>query len=184
MVFISFAFLASFAIVVGRNESAFDELSLLPPPMRGTTRRDQAIELFGRKLNGPVLIGPTGMTGMLWPRGEIEAGRAAAAAGTVYTMRHGATVKMEDLALEAPGNLWMQVFPYKDRGLTQSFAERAHAAGVAREKARYSWMLKKPKAGLRSETRYPADFARSATPVSELTIASRWPNMSFFTLVT
>jgi isopentenyl diphosphate isomerase/L-lactate dehydrogenase-like FMN-dependent dehydrogenase len=116
-------------IVVGRNESAFDELSLLPQPMRGTTRRDQTVELFGRKLKGPVLIGPTGMTGMLWPRGEIEAARAAAAAGTVYTMSHGATVKMEDLAREAPGNLWMQVFAYKDRGLTQSFVERAHAAG-------------------------------------------------------
>jgi isopentenyl diphosphate isomerase/L-lactate dehydrogenase-like FMN-dependent dehydrogenase len=116
-------------IVVGRNESAFDELSLLPQPMRGTTRRDQTVGLFGKKLTGPVLIGPTGMTGMLWPRGEIEAARAAAAAGTVYTMSHGATVKMEDLAREAPGNLWMQVFPYKDRGLTQAFAERAHAAG-------------------------------------------------------
>ena len=116
-------------IVVGRNESAFDALSLLPQPMRGTTRRDQSVELFGKKLKGPVLIGPTGMTGMLWPRGEIEAARAAAAAGTVYIMSHGSTVKMEDLAREAPGNLWMQVFPYKDRGLTQSFVERAHAAG-------------------------------------------------------
>ena len=116
-------------IVVGRNESAFDALSLLPQPMRGTTRRDQTIKLFGNALRGPVLIGPTGMTGMLWPRGEIEAARAAAAAGTVYTMSHGATVKMEDLAREAPGHLWMQVFSYKDRGLTQSFAERAHAAG-------------------------------------------------------
>jgi L-lactate dehydrogenase (cytochrome)/(S)-mandelate dehydrogenase len=76
-----------------------------------------------------VLIGATGMTGMLWPRGEIEAARAAAEAGTVYTMSHGSTVKIEDLAREAPGNLWMQVFPYKDRGLTQSFVERAHAAG-------------------------------------------------------
>jgi isopentenyl diphosphate isomerase/L-lactate dehydrogenase-like FMN-dependent dehydrogenase len=116
-------------IVVGRNESAFDDLSLLPQPMRGTARRDQALQLFGNTLKGPVLIGPTGMTGMLWPRGEIEAARAAAAAGTVYTMSHGSTVKMEDLAREAPGNLWMQVFPYKDRSLTQSFAERAHEAG-------------------------------------------------------
>jgi L-lactate dehydrogenase (cytochrome)/(S)-mandelate dehydrogenase len=116
-------------IVVGRNESAFGQLSLLPQPMRGTTRRDQTVQLFGKTLNVPVLIGPTGMTGMLWPRGEIEAARAAAAAGTVYTMSHGATVKMEDLAREAPGNLWMQVFPYKDRGMTQSFVERAHAAG-------------------------------------------------------
>lgn len=117
-------------IVVARNESAFDDISLLPQPMRGTTRRDQSLELFGKKLSGPVLIGPTGMTGMLWPRGEIEAARAATAAGTVYTMSHGATVKLEDLAREVPGgNLWMMIFPYKDRGLTQSFAERAHASG-------------------------------------------------------
>lgn len=33
--------------------------------------RDQSIELFGERLPGPVLIGPTGLTGMLWPRGEI-----------------------------------------------------------------------------------------------------------------
>jgi isopentenyl diphosphate isomerase/L-lactate dehydrogenase-like FMN-dependent dehydrogenase len=33
--------------------------------------RDQSIELFGERLHGPVLIGPTGLTGMLWPRGEI-----------------------------------------------------------------------------------------------------------------
>lgn len=116
-------------IVVSRNEAAFDDYALLPKPLDGTTRRDQTIELFGRKLKGPVLIGPTGMTGMLWPRGEIEAARAAAAAGTVYTMSHGSTVRIEDLAREAPGNLWMQVFPYKDRGLTQSFVERAHASG-------------------------------------------------------
>jgi isopentenyl diphosphate isomerase/L-lactate dehydrogenase-like FMN-dependent dehydrogenase len=116
-------------IVVSRNESSFDDYALMPRPLEAATRRNQAIELFGRKLSGPVLIGPTGMTGMLWPRGEIEAARAAAAAGTVYTMSHGATVKIEDLAREAPGNLWMQVFPYKDRGLTQSFVERAHAAG-------------------------------------------------------
>ncbi len=117
-------------IVTGRNETAFDDIALLPQPMRGTTRRDQSIELFGRKLSGPFLIGPTGMTGMLWPRGEVEAARAATAAGTVYTASHGAAVKLEEVAREVPGgNLWMQIFPYKDRSLTQSFAERAHAAG-------------------------------------------------------
>ena len=42
-------------IVVGRNESAFDELSLLPQPMRGTTRRDQTVELFAKLLNDLVI---------------------------------------------------------------------------------------------------------------------------------
>ena len=41
-------------VVVGRNESAFDELSLLPQPMRGTTRRDQAVELFGESVHVPL----------------------------------------------------------------------------------------------------------------------------------
>src|SRR5258706_6404791 len=94
--------------VVGRNESVFDELCSLPGPMRGTPRRDQAVELFGNTLKGPVVIGPTGMTGMLWPRGEIEAARAAAAAGPVYTLSHGSPGKIEGLAGEEPRHLWMQ----------------------------------------------------------------------------
>jgi isopentenyl diphosphate isomerase/L-lactate dehydrogenase-like FMN-dependent dehydrogenase len=66
---------------------------------------------------------------MLWPRGEVAAARAAAASGTVYIMSHGSTVRIEDLAEEVPGPLWFQNFMYRDRGLTQSFAERAQAAG-------------------------------------------------------
>ena len=116
-------------IVLRRNEQAFDELSLLPRPLNGAGTRDQSAELFGRKLASPFLIGPTGLAGMLWPRGEIAAARAAVAAGTVYTLSHGATVSIEDLAREVGGGLWMQVFPYRDRGITGAFIQRARAAG-------------------------------------------------------
>ncbi len=116
-------------VALQRNESAFRDLAFLPQPLRGTTRRDQSIELFGARLAGPVLIGPTGLTGMLWPRGEIEAAAAATAASTVYTMSHGSTVSIEELAATVQGRLWMQVFAYKDRGLTQDFVQRARAAG-------------------------------------------------------
>ena len=116
-------------VTLRANESAFRDIALLPNPLHGASTRDQSIDLFGERLPGPVLIGPTGLTGMLWPRGEIAAARAAAAAGTVYTMSHGSTVKLEDLAAGVPGKLWMQVFPYKDRGLTENFVARAHGAG-------------------------------------------------------
>ena len=112
-----------------RNEAAFAETLLLPRPLNGTNTRDQSVELFGERLRTPVIVGPTGLAGMLWPRGEAESARAAAAAGTVYTMSHASTVSIEDLARENDGNLWMQVFVYRDRGLTRAFAERAHAAG-------------------------------------------------------
>jgi isopentenyl diphosphate isomerase/L-lactate dehydrogenase-like FMN-dependent dehydrogenase len=116
-------------LALRRNEAAFAETLLLPRPLNGTNTRDQSVELFGERLRTPVIIGPTGLAGMLWPRGEAESARAAAAAGTVYTMSHASTVSIEDLAREVGGNLWMQVFVYRDRGLTRTFSERAYAAG-------------------------------------------------------
>ena len=112
-----------------RNESAFADLEFLPRPLNGTATRDASVELFGERLSLPLIIGPTGLSGMLWPRGEAAAARAAAKAGIVYTMSHGSTVTIEDLAHEVPGPKWFQVFLYRDRGLTRSFAERAQAAG-------------------------------------------------------
>lgn len=112
-----------------RNESAFADLEFLPQPLNGTTARDPSIELFGERLSMPLIIGPTGLSGMLSPRGEVAAARAAAQAGIAYTMSHGATITIEDLAREVPGPKWFQVFLYRDRGLTRSFAERAQAAG-------------------------------------------------------
>ena len=116
-------------ITRARNEAGFADLEFLPQPLAGTTVRDQSVELFGERLALPVIIGPTGLSGMLWPRGELSAARAAGAAGTVYTMSHGSTVSIEDLAAAAPGPLWFQNFMYRDRALTRSFAERAQAAG-------------------------------------------------------
>ncbi len=116
-------------ITRGQNEAGFGDWQFLPQPLAGSTVRDQSVELFGRKLALPVIIGPTGLSGMLWPRGELAAARAAHAAGTVYTMSHASTVSIEDLAAAAPGPLWFQNFMYRDRGLTRSFAERAQAAG-------------------------------------------------------
>jgi L-lactate dehydrogenase (cytochrome)/(S)-mandelate dehydrogenase len=116
-------------ITRARNEAGFAEWEFLPTPLNGTADRDQSIDLFGERLALPVNIGPTGLSGMLWPQGEVAAARAAAAAGTVYTMSHGSTVAIEDLAREVPGPLWFQNFMYRDRGLTRAFAERAQAAG-------------------------------------------------------
>src|SRR4029077_16135839 len=79
-------------LALRRNEAALAQTLLLPRPLEGTSARDQSVELFGQRLNGPVLIGPTGFAGLLWPRAEAASARAAAAAGTVYTMSHASTV--------------------------------------------------------------------------------------------
>ncbi|WP_200841267.1 alpha-hydroxy-acid oxidizing protein, partial [Geminicoccus flavidas] len=114
-------------ITLRRNEAAFHEPALLPRPLQGVADRDLSIELFGKTLAMPIMIGPTGLSGMLWPDGELEAHRAATAAGTAFCLSHASTVSLE--ALPKTGNRWMQVFVYKDRGFTRSLADRAQEAG-------------------------------------------------------
>jgi L-lactate dehydrogenase (cytochrome)/(S)-mandelate dehydrogenase len=112
-----------------RNEAAFAELKLLPRPLDGTTTRDQSLTLFGRRLAFPVIVGPTGLSGLLWPDGEFAAARAAAGAGTAYCLSHASTCTIEQLPALGDAPRWMQLFMYRDRGLTRAFAERAQAAG-------------------------------------------------------
>ena len=77
----------------------------------------------------PLIVGPTGLSGLLWPDGELATARAAAAAGIPFCLSHGSTCTIEELAAAGAAPRWMQVFMFKDRGLTRSFTERAQASG-------------------------------------------------------
>ena len=111
-----------------RNETAFAQLRLLPRPLRGSPSRDLSIELFGQRLDLPLLVAPTGLAGLFWPDGERAAARAASAAGTLYCASHASVASLEAIAATGASPRWMQVFVYRDRGFTRRFAERAAAA--------------------------------------------------------
>jgi L-lactate dehydrogenase (cytochrome)/(S)-mandelate dehydrogenase len=112
-----------------RNEDAFAAIELLPRPLNGAAERDLSIELFGRRLSMPVIVGPTGLSGLFWPGGEQATARAASAAGTAFCLSHGSVCALEELTACGASPRWMQVFVYKDRGFTRELAERAKRAG-------------------------------------------------------
>ena len=112
-----------------RNEAAFAGYELLPRPLNGVGERDLSVNLFGARLSMPVVIGPTGLSGLFWPGGEIAAARAATAAGTAFCLSHASTCTIEDIAAAGVAPRWMQVFVYRDRGFTREFVERAAAGG-------------------------------------------------------
>ncbi len=116
-------------ITVKRNVDDIAALQIIPKVLDGAPARSQSVELFGHKLPSPVIVAPTGLAGLLWPHAELAAARAAARFGTIYTTSHASTSTMEDIAAETRGPKWMQVFLYKDRGLTAEFVSRAQAAG-------------------------------------------------------
>jgi isopentenyl diphosphate isomerase/L-lactate dehydrogenase-like FMN-dependent dehydrogenase len=112
-----------------RNEAAFEDVRLVPQPLRGAAERDLSVSLFGATLRLPVMIGPTGLSGLFWPNGEIAAARAAANAGTAFCLSHASVCTLEELAETSVTPRWMQVFIFRDRGFTKELTERAHAAG-------------------------------------------------------
>src|SRR5215217_3496111 len=111
-----------------RNEQAFNGITLLPRPLNGAAERDLSLELFGRRISMPVIIGPTGLAGLFWPMGEQAAARAAASGGTAYCLSHGSVCALEAIP-SSDSPRWMQIFIYRDRGFTRELAERASASG-------------------------------------------------------
>jgi L-lactate dehydrogenase (cytochrome) len=114
---------------VRRNRAAFERLLFQPRVLVDVSKREQATVLFGERIETPVLLSPTGMAGLCWPRGEVAAARAAHDAGTIYTLSTHASCTIEEVAAGAPGPLWFQLYVWQSRDLTRSFVERARAAG-------------------------------------------------------
>ncbi|MGH7188578.1 MAG: alpha-hydroxy acid oxidase, partial [Acetobacteraceae bacterium] len=112
-----------------RNEAKFADLALLPRPLNGAAERDLSVELFGRRLRLPLILGPVGLAGLFWPDGECTAARAAASAGTAICLSHGSVCTLERFAAAGAAARWMQVFIYRDRGFTRELARRAAASG-------------------------------------------------------
>jgi isopentenyl diphosphate isomerase/L-lactate dehydrogenase-like FMN-dependent dehydrogenase len=92
------------------------------------SKRSQEIMLFGKKQRMPIIVAPTGSTGLAWYEGEIALARAAAAYGVPYTLAAGSMTALERVA-EVGGTLWMQFYMWPERSLSHQLIARARNAG-------------------------------------------------------
>lgn len=115
---------------VRENRAAFERLTFRPRVLVDVSTRDQSTTVLGQKLSTPVVCAPTGMPGLLWPRGEVEAAKAAKQAGSIYTLATRATCSIEEVAEAVGGHLWFQVYVMQDREITRRLLERATAVGA------------------------------------------------------
>lgn len=79
----------------------------------------------------PFMLAPLGLTGVLWPRGEVAAARAADSMGIPYCLSTASICSLEEVAAAVnPGSVCFQLYVLKERSLTEHLLERAHAASV------------------------------------------------------
>jgi L-lactate dehydrogenase (cytochrome) len=112
------------------NRAAFDRWAVVPRVLRDVSSRDTSVELFGRRLPGPLLLGPVGALELVHREADLAVARAAAAAGVPMVFSNQASVAMEDCAAvmgEAPR--WFQLYWSTSDELVESLVGRAEAAG-------------------------------------------------------
>ncbi len=77
----------------------------------------------------PLIIGPTGLAAITWPKAELLLAAAAGQAGIPYVMSTAASARMEDVASAGSGSKWFQLYPFRDRAITQNILRRADDLG-------------------------------------------------------
>jgi (S)-mandelate dehydrogenase len=111
------------------NRDALEALRFVPQTLIDTTERHHRTTLFGREMAAPFLIAPTGGNGMLHPNADTCLAKAAADLGVPYCLSTVSTTRLEDVAANAGGRLWMQLYVMHNRAIAEDIMRRADAAG-------------------------------------------------------
>lgn len=114
---------------VVRNRHAFAEYEFLPRVLSGASTPSLETTLFGKKRSLPFIVGPTGLNGLFWHRGDTALARAAGKAGAIFTCSTAANETLEEVASANHGTSWFQLYALKDIQATSRLISRAHSAG-------------------------------------------------------
>jgi L-lactate dehydrogenase (cytochrome) len=77
----------------------------------------------------PVVLAPVGLAGMFAPRAEVQAARAAEAAGVPFTESTVSICAIEEVAKATTRPPWFQLYVMRDRGYAEDLIARARAVG-------------------------------------------------------
>ena len=110
------------------NEADLAALRFAPRVLVDVSERNQAVTVLGQSLRSPMIVGPTGLAGVLWPQGDVVTARASAASGVGFCQSTNSNAGIEQIAAEGRRDFWFQLYVQKDRGMTAALVERARLA--------------------------------------------------------
>ncbi|WVQ95858.1 hypothetical protein IAU59_002957 [Kwoniella sp. CBS 9459] len=112
------------------NREAFYKYRIVPRMAVDTTARDTTTELFGHKINAPVLFAPIGINKIYHPKGELNAAKVAGELKIPYCLSTAGSQPIEDVAkVNGDGPRFFQLYCPHDEELEDSLLQRAWDSG-------------------------------------------------------
>lgn len=115
-------------ITIRRNRADLDALQLRQRVMVDLSKTQLSTTLLGQPSSLPLAIGPTGLTGLFHPNGEIHGALAAAKAGIPFCLSTMSICSIEDVREVSTTPFWFQLYLMRDRSFNEELIARAQAA--------------------------------------------------------
>ncbi|QNN82545.1 alpha-hydroxy-acid oxidizing protein [Brachybacterium sp. Z12] len=112
------------------NVSDLREVRFRPRWLTDISSVDVSTTVDGQALDRPYVLGPLGLQRMIGGEGEMGAVRAAGKANIPFTISTASNWAMEELAEQATGPLWYQLYMYKSERIVSNLIKRAKAIGA------------------------------------------------------
>src|SRR3954463_14492832 len=101
------------------NVADLQKVLLRQVVMRDVSVRDPSAEVLGQRLALPVILAPVGLGGVLAPRAEGQAARAAEAVGVPFVESTVSICGIEEVARATRTPPWFQLYVMRDRGYAE-----------------------------------------------------------------
>lgn len=122
----------SFAeVTLRRNVADLEAVALRQRVLNDVSELDLTTEMFGRKLSMPVALAPIGLAGMNARRGEVQAARAAQAAGVPFCLSTVAACPLDEVAAAVASPIWFQLYMIRDRTFMRDLLAQARVQGCS-----------------------------------------------------
>ncbi|MBS1551409.1 MAG: alpha-hydroxy-acid oxidizing protein [Bacteroidetes bacterium] len=116
-------------ITLRENCEAYKRIFLIYRVLKDVSKRDLTTEVLGNKISMPLMIAPTAFHKMANESGEVAVAKAATKAGTIMILSTLSNSSAEEVTKASDGNIWFQLYVFKDREITVNLIKRVENAG-------------------------------------------------------
>lgn len=118
-------------VTLERNVADLERIALRQRVLQDVSDLDLSTDIFGQSWAMPVGLAPVGLAGMNARRGEVQAARAAEAAGVPFCLSTVSACSLEEVVAGTTEPIWFQLYVIRDRAFMRDLIARAEEANCS-----------------------------------------------------